>query len=157
MTRKGINSRLRCDGLRQTWDKSAPNGADGTTKDKKMANMRRSPSELRSMFGSNLRSLARTYPSISELSRQLGINRTQFNRYLAGESFPRPDVLARICDFFDVLSSSSHRFGVVGSAMRNHFPRDRNLLMSLILVKGLGFCPSPEEMVCNCEALREIL
>ncbi len=54
------------------------------------------------MFGSNLRSLAQAYPSISELSRQLGINRTQFNRYLSGESFPRPDVLARICHFFDV-------------------------------------------------------
>lgn len=54
------------------------------------------------MFGENLRSLSRDYPSISDLARRLGINRTQFNRYLAGESFPRPDVLARICDFFDV-------------------------------------------------------
>jgi transcriptional regulator with XRE-family HTH domain len=60
------------------------------------------PAELRSMFGSNLRSLAKDYPSISELSRQLGINRTQFNRYLSGESFPRPDVLARICYFFKI-------------------------------------------------------
>jgi transcriptional regulator with XRE-family HTH domain len=63
---------------------------------------KKTPAELRSMFGSNLRQLASQYSSISELSRQLGINRTQFNRYLAGESFPRPDVLARICDFFDV-------------------------------------------------------
>ncbi|MEO0400951.1 MAG: helix-turn-helix transcriptional regulator [Pseudomonadota bacterium] len=54
------------------------------------------------MFGANLRILAKSYPSISELSRQLGINRTQFNRYLSGESFPRPDVLARICAFFGV-------------------------------------------------------
>lgn len=54
------------------------------------------------MFGANLRILAQKFPSISELSRQLGVNRTQFNRYLAGESFPRPDVLARMCDFFDV-------------------------------------------------------
>ena len=54
------------------------------------------------MFGANLRHLASAYPSISELSRQLGINRTQFNRYLSGESFPRPDVLARICAFFNV-------------------------------------------------------
>ena len=67
-----------------------------------MAEARRSPAELRSMFGANLRILARSYPSISELSRQLGINRTQFNRYLSGESFPRPDVLARICAFFQV-------------------------------------------------------
>ncbi len=54
------------------------------------------------MFGANLRTLASGYPSISELARRLGINRTQFNRYLAGDSFPRPDVLARICDFFEV-------------------------------------------------------
>jgi transcriptional regulator with XRE-family HTH domain len=54
------------------------------------------------MFGKNLRTLAEQYPSISELSRQLGINRTQFNRYLSGESFPRPDVLDKICAFFDV-------------------------------------------------------
>ena len=54
------------------------------------------------MFGENLRKLAAPYGSISELSRQLGINRTQFNRYLAGESFPRPDVLARVCAFFEV-------------------------------------------------------
>lgn len=54
------------------------------------------------MFGANLRTLSENFVSISELARQLGINRTQFNRYLAGESFPRPDVLARICNFFDV-------------------------------------------------------
>jgi transcriptional regulator with XRE-family HTH domain len=64
--------------------------------------MAASPAELRSMFGANLRALAADYTSISELSRRLGINRTQFNRYLAGESFPRPDVLARMCSFFDV-------------------------------------------------------
>lgn len=54
------------------------------------------------MFGANLRHLAQQYPSVSELSRRLGINRTQFNRYMSGESFPRPDVLDRICCFFDV-------------------------------------------------------
>jgi transcriptional regulator with XRE-family HTH domain len=67
-----------------------------------MTSQNRSPAELRNMFGANLRQLSQQYPSISELSRQLGINRTQFNRYLSGESFPRPDVLDRICRFFDV-------------------------------------------------------
>ncbi|WP_298847683.1 helix-turn-helix transcriptional regulator [uncultured Ruegeria sp.] len=62
----------------------------------------RSPAELRAMFGANLRQLARRYRSISALCRQLGVNRTQFNRYLSGESVPRPDVLDRICRFFDV-------------------------------------------------------
>ena len=63
---------------------------------------KRSPAQLRNMFGDNLRQLSVGYPSISSLARELGINRTQFNRYLSGESFPRPDVLARICDFFEV-------------------------------------------------------
>lgn len=67
-----------------------------------MQNNTRSPAELRNMFGANLRILSNEYPSISELTRQLGINRTQFNRYLSGESFPRPDVLDRICKFFGV-------------------------------------------------------
>lgn len=67
-----------------------------------MSKSSRSPAELRNMFGANLRNLSKRYPSISELSRRLGINRTQFNRYLSGESFPRPDVLDRICDFFEV-------------------------------------------------------
>ncbi|MDP5215996.1 helix-turn-helix transcriptional regulator [Ruegeria sp. 2205SS24-7] len=65
-----------------------------------MPRTKRTQTQLRMIFGDNLRLLSRAYPSISELSRQLGINRTQFNRYLSGESFPRPDVLDRICDFF---------------------------------------------------------
>ena len=62
----------------------------------------KSPAELRQMLGQNLRILARGYPSVSRLCRELGINRTQFNRYLSSESFPRPDVLHRICTFFNV-------------------------------------------------------
>lgn len=61
-----------------------------------------SPAELRQTFGRNLRTLVEPYRSISELCRNLGINRTQFNRYLAGENLPRPEVLAQICSFFEV-------------------------------------------------------
>ncbi len=60
------------------------------------------PSEIRTIFGNNLQILSRDYPSITVLAQNLGINRTQFNRYLTAESFPRPDILARICDFFEV-------------------------------------------------------
>lgn len=63
---------------------------------------KQSPAELRNVFGANLRKLAESHASISDLARQLSINRTQFNRYLSGESFPRPDILARICCFFGV-------------------------------------------------------
>lgn len=61
-----------------------------------------SPAELRAMFGRNLRLLCQPYASVSALCRELGINRTQFNRYLSGESFPRPDILQRICAYFKV-------------------------------------------------------
>ncbi|GAB4285302.1 MAG: helix-turn-helix transcriptional regulator [Roseovarius sp.] len=58
------------------------------------------PAALRGVFGRNLQQLCQSYPSVSGLCRELGINRTQFNRYMSGESFPRPDVLHRICEFF---------------------------------------------------------
>lgn len=61
-----------------------------------------SPGEQRRVFGRNLRVLSAEYPSVSDLCRDLGINRTQFNRYLSSESFPRPDVLDRMCRFFGV-------------------------------------------------------
>ncbi|WP_298936015.1 helix-turn-helix transcriptional regulator [uncultured Ruegeria sp.] len=67
-----------------------------------MTNNTRSPAELRAMFGANLRQLTQDYPSVAALCRQLGVNRTQFNRYLFGESVPRAEVLDRICRFFNV-------------------------------------------------------
>lgn len=87
-----------------------------------------SPSDLRAMFGANLRKLSEEYDSISDLSRKLGINRTQFNRYLAGESFPRPDVLARVCAFFKVdarvLLEPVEEIGSVEDPIANPFLRD---------------------------------
>ncbi|MBQ0804077.1 helix-turn-helix domain-containing protein [Sulfitobacter sp. HGT1] len=58
------------------------------------------PAQIRSVFGENLRKLSQDQPSVTVLASRLGINRTQFNRYLSGESFPRPDILARICAYF---------------------------------------------------------
>ena len=60
------------------------------------------PAELRMILGDNLRHLCRDAVSISELCRTIGVNRTQFMRYLNGSAFPRPDVLFRICNHFGV-------------------------------------------------------
>lgn len=80
------------------------------------------------MFGANLRRMSEDYPSISELARQLGVNRTQFNRYLSGESFPRPDVLDRICAFFDVdariLLEPFDKLGAGGAIVTGPFLSD---------------------------------
>ena len=59
------------------------------------------PAQLRQIFGNNLKQLCQNKPSISAVTRDLGINRTQFNRFMSGESFPRPDTLHLICEYFD--------------------------------------------------------
>lgn len=58
--------------------------------------------QIRAVFGDNLRQLCARQSSISEVCREIGVNRTQFNRYLSGEAFPRPDLLLRICSHFGV-------------------------------------------------------
>lgn len=58
--------------------------------------------ELRAMFGRNLRVLCAAGSSLSAACRALAINRSQFNRYLAGTAFPQPEVLHRICQHFGV-------------------------------------------------------
>ena len=56
------------------------------------------------VFGENLRLLCKTRPSIASVCRDLDINRVQFNRYMSGHSFPKPNVLQQICDYFLVNS-----------------------------------------------------
>lgn len=56
--------------------------------------------ELQEMLGRNLRLLMADKPSVSAVCREIGINRTQFNRYLSGEATPRPWILKQICDYF---------------------------------------------------------
>lgn len=53
----------------------------------------------------NLRLLCSYHKSVADVCRQLGLNRSQFNRYLSGETFPSLRVMRRICDFFGVEES----------------------------------------------------
>jgi len=62
---------------------------------------RRPASEICGVLSHNLQILKGKTP-VSEMCRQMGISRNQFNRYLSGESFPRPDVLERVCSYFGV-------------------------------------------------------
>lgn len=58
--------------------------------------------DVRLIFSENLRLLLRGGPRVAVLCRELGINRTQFNRFLSAEAHPRVDVLARIFSRFGV-------------------------------------------------------
>ncbi|WP_284165068.1 hypothetical protein [Frigidibacter sp. SD6-1] len=52
------------------------------------------------VFGSNLRLLCRAHSSQANVANQLDIGKVQFQRYLNSSSFPKPNLLASICDFF---------------------------------------------------------
>lgn len=56
-------------------------------------------------FSTNLRLLCSYHKSIADVCRQLGVNRSQFNRYLNGKSFPSLRLMQRMCDFFGVEES----------------------------------------------------
>ena len=50
----------------------------------------------------NLRLLCSYGKSVSDVCRQAGFNRQQFNKYLNGHAAPSLTTLRRICDFFGV-------------------------------------------------------
>lgn len=51
-------------------------------------------------FVANLKFACSTQRSISQICREIGINRQQFNRYISGQTFPSPHNLGRIAAFF---------------------------------------------------------
>lgn len=53
-------------------------------------------------FGANLRSYCYQHASIAEVCKGIGINRQQFNKYLAGQSLPNATTLRRICGFLKI-------------------------------------------------------
>lgn len=50
----------------------------------------------------NLRQLCATRASVSQVCREIGINRQQFNKYLSGAALPSAHNLRRICDYFGI-------------------------------------------------------
>lgn len=50
------------------------------------------------IFAANLRRLCETQTSIADVCRDTGINRQQFNKYLAGRAIPSAPILRKICE-----------------------------------------------------------
>lgn len=64
-------------------------------------------------FRTNLALLCGYHKSIAEVCRRLGLNRQQFNKYLAGKSPPSRRTMRMICDFLgateaELLSDPAH-------------------------------------------------
>lgn len=82
------------------------------------------PPELREIFRRKLRHAVTMIGSVKLACELIGVNRTQFNRYLSGQSMPRPELLYQFCQrlslpmewFFDPSEEyaealSEHEFG----------------------------------------------
>ena len=54
------------------------------------------------VFRNNLRILSGLRGNVSAVARDIDINRVQYNRFLNGESFPKPAVLKSLCEYFGV-------------------------------------------------------
>ncbi|HSH41898.1 MAG TPA: helix-turn-helix transcriptional regulator [Arenicellales bacterium] len=89
----------------------------------------------------NIAHLCSYYPSIAEVCRRLGINRQQFNRYLAGQSRPSRHNMRRICDFFGVTESEillePAQFAKLVSLRRQPLSADESLAGPLRHVEAL--------------------
>lgn len=104
-------------------------------------------------FGTNLRNLCKTRESIAQVCRDLDINRVQFNRYMSGHSFPKPNVLERICEYFDVdgriylelLSDAQINVLKSGGSMRHFLPASSYLVSGAEYMDRGGNLAVPQE------------
>lgn len=64
--------------------------------------------EMLRSFAENLRLACSYERSVSDLCRQLDINRSQFNRYMRAAARPSPNILNRLCDHFGVEATEFH-------------------------------------------------
>jgi len=60
------------------------------------------PAVLREVFRDKLQRIVSITGSVKFTAELIGVNRTQFNRYLNGTSMPRPDMLYQLCRKLDV-------------------------------------------------------
>ncbi|WP_323782977.1 helix-turn-helix transcriptional regulator [Leisingera sp.] len=68
-----------------------------------------------SNLSQNLSTLTSYGNSVADICRRANLNRTQFNRYLTGQSQPSLQTLRRICDFFGV---DEHEIFIAPEAFR---------------------------------------
>lgn len=129
-------------------------------------------SRLHDLFATNLREACSRRISVSEVCREIGLNRQQFNRYIGGQSLPSAHNRLRIARFFGVEPAD---FDLPPAAFRARLAPDRarrsvtdDLLLSAYpgdiaqMRRYLGFYQTyhlslswPGRVVCSCTHLKE--
>lgn len=124
-----------------------------------------------SPFAANLRFACNTRPSITAICREIGINRQQFNRYLAGQSRPSPYNTGKIARYFGLkpqdFLASEKRFQETFNApvdsdgpfslLRNGFPGNLPELRQYVGYYQLFHrtLSWPGKIVCSCARIEE--
>jgi transcriptional regulator with XRE-family HTH domain len=122
-------------------------------------------------FAANLRFACATRRSISQICREIGINRQQFNRYISGEARPSAHNVARIAGFFGLQAQDFSLSAKLFEARMVRPDRDRSEAGLLLegfpgdlagLRRHVGYyqtyhlSPSwPGRVVCSCARIHE--
>lgn len=129
-------------------------------------------SEPRDVFAANLREACSRRVSVSEVCREIGVNRQQFNRYISGQALPSPHNRLRIARAFGVepadfdlpptafrarLAAGGTGRSVTDDLLVSAYPGDLAQLR-----RYLGFYQTyhlslswPGRVVCSCTHLKE--
>ncbi|RUX91434.1 MULTISPECIES: helix-turn-helix transcriptional regulator [unclassified Mesorhizobium] len=70
---------------------------------------------IRENLAANLRRLIQRHASVSAVCRELGVNRTQFERYLQGKAIPNKATARLICDYFKIDENELYREPAAGA------------------------------------------
>jgi transcriptional regulator with XRE-family HTH domain len=88
---------------------------------------------IRENLAANLRRLCKDHASVSAVCRELGINRTQFERYLQGQTVPNKATAKLICDYFRIDEAELYRDpGVPEPRVRGLPPISESLFNQMI-------------------------
>lgn len=93
---------------------------------------------IRENLAANLRRLVQRHASVSAVCRELGINRTQFERYLQGKAVPNKATARLICDYFKIDENELYREPAAAAAKS-----DGNATLRQALYENMVRPPSP--------------
>ncbi|NHO33354.1 helix-turn-helix domain-containing protein [Acetobacter fallax] len=81
-------------------------------------------------FAKNIRYVCGYYKSISDICRKIGVNRSQFSKYISGSTMPSQYILRKICNFFGVdyreIILPHHEFKSIFEANHGLYGIERN-------------------------------
>lgn len=93
---------------------------------------------IHSCFAANLRQLCFRYRTITEVCDGIGINRQQFNKYLAGSSLPNTFTLNRICKFFGLPEEELFRTKEDSRLVKEAAATSPSITQAVERLKSLG-------------------